>query len=58
MENDIKLADVLKALVENLHKHLDKIQDPKIRLLTINHENKVERSIVPIDDFAFSHIIV
>ena len=45
MENDIKLADVLKALVENLHKYLDEIQDSKIRLLTIYQERKRIRNV-------------
>jgi hypothetical protein len=49
VEDEVQLADVLEALVEHLHEHLDQIQDAQLALRLVHRKDKVERRVVPVD---------
>lgn len=51
MEDEVKFADILEALVERLHKDLDEVEDAKLRLAAVHAEDEVERGVVPVYQF-------
>lgn len=51
MEDQIQLAHILKALVQCLHEHLDKVQDAQLTLRRVYTEHEIESSVVAVHDF-------
>lgn len=49
VEDDIQLADVLKALVHGLDKDLDEVEDAELALGGVDREDEVEGRIVPVN---------
>ena len=50
IEYQIELAHVLEAVVEDLHKYLDQVQDRQLTFTLVNDEDEEERRILAIDD--------
>ena len=51
MEDQIKFADVLEALVQSLHEDLDEVEDAELRLRAVYAEDEVEGGVVAVDQF-------
>merc|ERR1719430_2167 len=49
VKDEVKLADILKALVQSFNKNLNEVQDAEFRLTAVNTENKIESGVVTID---------
>ena len=47
MEDEVKLAHVLEALVQRLHEHLDEVEDAELGLAAVHAEHEVEGGVVP-----------
>jgi hypothetical protein len=48
VEDEVKLAHVLKHVVERLDKHVDEVQDAELRLRAVDDKDKVQRSVYPV----------
>ena len=58
VEDEIELADVLKALVERLDKHLNEIEDAELGFGGIDAKHKVERGVMSVDQFCVLLVVV
>jgi hypothetical protein len=47
VEDEVELADVLKAAVEGLDEDLDEVEDAQLALGVIHAEDEVQRGVVP-----------
>ena len=47
VEDQIKLTNILEALVKSLYEHLDEVQYPQLRLAAVHTEHEVEGGVVP-----------
>lgn len=52
VENEIKLAHILKALVQGLDEDLDQVQDPQFTLSLVNGKDKEEGGVVAVNEAA------
>ena len=50
VEYQVELANILKPLVQCLHKYLDQIQYTQVGLLRVHGKNKVERGVVSVNE--------
>lgn len=52
VENEIQLADIWEGTIKSFNKDLNEIQDSKFTFWFVTTENKIERSIMTIDQLA------
>merc|ERR1719411_1385919 len=48
VEDEVKLAHVLEALVQRLHEHLDEVEDAELGLAAVHAEHEVEGGVMPV----------
>ena len=50
VEDEVQLANVLKALVQRLHEYLNQVQDAQVRLLLVHRKDEVQGGVVSVYD--------
>ena len=55
MEDEVKLAHVLEALVQRLHEHLDQVEDAELGLAAVHAEHEVEGGVMPSHNITVLH---
>jgi len=51
VKDEVKLANIFETFVERFNKDLNQVEDSKLRLRAVDAEDKVEGSVVPVDQF-------
>ena len=49
MKDEVKLADILEALVQRLDEDLDQVEDSQFGLRTVDAKHEVEGRVVTVD---------
>ena len=55
MEDEVKFADILEALVERFHEDLDEVEDAKLGLAAVHAEHGVEGGVMPSHNITVLH---